>query len=390
MKRHKTEYPGVFYRMADRIGGKGKERVYYVVFKKDGVLHEEKAGRQYADDMTPARAARIRGDLIEGKRPTRPQKRAAERATKNRWTLDRLWTAYKENHPGIKGLAQDASRFQKHLKPTLGGKEPSELVPLDVDRIRIRLLKTLKPATVKNTLELVRRIIGYARKKQLCPTPAFKIELPKVDNLKTEDLNPGQLESLLRVLREGIVTLKDGTTKILDTDARDAMLLALCSGMRRGEIFRLTWDDVDFARGFITLRDPKGGVSQTIPLNDGARDTLTSRTRAKGSPYVFPGRRGRQRVDAAKQFRAIRDAAGLPPDFRPMHGLRHAFASNLASSGEVDLYMIQRLLTHKTPAMTMRYAHLRDEALRAASNVAGGIITRSATQDRGKVARKAS
>ena len=59
MKRLKTDYPGVFYREADRIGGKGKERVYYVLFKKDGRLHEEKVGRQYADDMTAAKAARI-------------------------------------------------------------------------------------------------------------------------------------------------------------------------------------------------------------------------------------------------------------------------------------------------------------------------------------------
>jgi site-specific recombinase XerD len=61
-----------------------------------------------------------------------------------------------------------------------------------------------------------------------------------------------------------------------------------------------------------------------------------------------------------------------------MHGLRHVFASHLASSGKVDLYTLQRLLTHKTPGMTQRYAHLRDETLRAASNLAGAVLT---TQD---------
>ena len=59
MKRKKTNYPGVFYREADRLGGSGKERVYYIVFKKNGKTHEEKVGRQFVDDMTPARAARI-------------------------------------------------------------------------------------------------------------------------------------------------------------------------------------------------------------------------------------------------------------------------------------------------------------------------------------------
>ena len=61
MKRCKTDYPGVFYREVERIGGTGLEKVFYVVFKQNGKVYEEKVGRQYADDMTPARAARIRG-----------------------------------------------------------------------------------------------------------------------------------------------------------------------------------------------------------------------------------------------------------------------------------------------------------------------------------------
>lgn len=374
MKRFKTAYPGVFTREADRIGGKGKEKVYYAVFKKDGKVCEEKCGRQYADDMTPAKAARIRGELIEGKRKSRPEKREAQKAIQDRWTIEKLWASYKETNPGLKSVKKDEARYKKHIGPSLGKKEPVDLAPLDVDRIRIFLLRTRKPATVRNVLELLRRIINFAGKKQLCKTPGFSIEMPKVNNIRTEDLNPEQMENLLLVLREGIVTEKDGTQKMLDPDAREAMLLALSTGMRAGEIFRMTWDDVDFQRGFITIREPKGGTNQTIPLSDAARDLLEHRTRSEDSPYVFPGRKGRRRVSGTKQFGVIRDAAGLPKDFRPMHGLRHAFASHLASSGEVDLYTIQRLLTHKSPLMTQRYAHLRDETLRSASNLAGNVI----------------
>jgi hypothetical protein len=50
----------LFYREAERIGGKGLERIYYIVFKQGSKVFEEKVGRQYSDDMTPARAARIR------------------------------------------------------------------------------------------------------------------------------------------------------------------------------------------------------------------------------------------------------------------------------------------------------------------------------------------
>jgi integrase len=75
-----------------------------------------------------------------------------------------------------------------------------------------------------------------------------------------------------------------------------------------------------------------------------------------------------------KALQKIRERAKLPEGFRPLHGLRHVFASGLASSGEVDLFTLQRLLTHKTPTMTMRYSHLRDDTLRRAANVAGRII----------------
>ena len=114
-----------------------------------------------------------------------------------------------------------------------------------------------------------------------------------------------------------------------------------------------------------------------IPLNDAARDLLNNHIRT-GSPYVFPGRNGGQRVNIAKQINRIKKNAGLPKDFRPLHGLRHVYASMLASSGEVDIYTLQKLLTHKDPKMTQRYVHLRDEALKKASNLAGDLISEAA------------
>lgn len=87
------------------------------------------------------------------------------------------------------------------------------------------------------------------------------------------------------------------------------------------------------------------------------------------SPYVFPGKDGGQRQDFRRMARRVRDKSGLPKDFRPLHGLRHAYASMLISSGQVDLFALQKLLTHGSPQMTQRYAHLADEALRKAANV---------------------
>ena len=362
-KRIKTDDPGVFYREVDRIGGKGIEKVFYVVFKKAGKVYEEKVGRQYVDNMTPAKAATIRGERIEGKRKSRKEIREAQKKKTDIWTIDRLWGEYKIQKSNLKGLKIDESRYEKYLEKPFGKKEPKNIIPLDVDRVRLKMLKTKKPQTVKLTLSLLRRIVNFGYLKRLSDPLPFAIEMPKVNNLKTEDLTPKQLKTLLAAID------KDDSIQ-----AANLMRLALFTGMRRGELFKLKWKDIDEHRGFILLRDPKGGPDQKIPLNDGARGTLENHIRTE-SPFVFPGRGGRQRVDINHQVNRIKDRAGLPKDFRPLHGLRHAYASMLASSGQVDLYTLQKLLTHKDPRMTQRYAHLRDETLKKASQVAGDIVT---------------
>jgi integrase len=384
-KRIATDYPGVFYREVVKSGIKGIDRVYYVVFKKNGKLIEAKAGSQLRDDMTPARASNYRGDLIRGKDETPVERRTREKAEKlaaaGKWTIAKLWDAYLEDHPNLKGRVTDENRFNLHIKPILGDREPSSLEPRETDALRENLLKTKKPGTVHNTLELLRRILNYAEEKRLCQVPGFKIEMPEVDNLKTEDLTEEQAGRLWEILQTGIIE-KDGDRHLLSPDVTAMMKLAILTGMRRGEIFRLRWENIDLQRGFIAIKNPKGGQDQVVPLSDAVRELLGKHPKTKGSPYLFPARRGKgdkgpqHRSDAGKQFRAIRDAVGLPKDFRPMHGLRHFFASSLASSGQVDLYTLQRLLTHKSPTMTMRYAHLRDESLRRASNLAGDIFSK--------------
>lgn len=368
MKRQPTKYPGVFYRECSKIGSTGTEKVYYIVFKKDGKTLEEKVGRQTVDNMTPAKAASIRSERIEGKRQSRKELRAKAEQEKlaalSRWTFDRLWDTYKTNNPDLKGLVFDENRYQNHIRPLFGQKEPRELSPLDIDRFRLKLLKSHKPATVKNTLELLRRLINYGIKKHLCDGTAFTIEMPRVNNIKTEDLTPVQLNTLINTINN-----------TPNAQVANFMKMGLYTGMRRGELFRLTWNDIDFERGFIHIRDPKGGDDQVIPLNDAARNLLAGHPRTDGSPYVFPGRGGNKRTDINKQVNQVKCGAGLPNDFRPLHGLRHVYASTLASSGKVDMYTLQKLLTHKSPQMTQRYAHLRDEAMAKASNLAGELLT---------------
>lgn len=313
--------------------------------------------------MTPARAAGIRAQRIEGKELSNNERREEERRTQDRWTVERIWDEYRQQFPGGNAAKSDLSRWGLYLKKPFANKEPHELVKLDVDRIRINLLKKRSPQTVKHILALLRRILNFGVDRGLTPPLPFKISMPSVDNVKTEDLTPEQIRRLFKVLE---------TTPY--QTAANMIKLAFFTGMRRGEIFKLRWDDLDFHKGFIFIREPKGGKSQKIPMNINAKEILQA-IPEMDSEYIFPARNGGPRKDINKDVNKIKAEAGLPADFRPMHGIRHVFATMLANSGQVDMYTLQKLLTHKSPEMTQRYAHFRDESMKRAANQVDNILS---------------
>lgn len=150
--------------------------------------------------------------------------------------------------------------------------------------------------------------------------------------------------------------LKDGYADRL----KPLVLLSLNTGIRRGEAFALTWDRVNLlsATPIITIEGKSSKTNSTrhIPLNREALEVLTAWKKQQGGRgYVFPGDDGKQLQSVRSSWEQVLVDAKIS-DFR-WHDLRHTFASNLAIAGE-SLYVIQQLLGHKTPKMTMRYAHL--------------------------------
>jgi integrase len=109
-----------------------------------------------------------------------------------------------------------------------------------------------------------------------------------VDNVKTENMTREQMAAYLQALDEEP-----------DQNAAGFLRMALFTGMRRGALMALQWQDIDFERGFITLRGEaaKKGKTECIPLPRVARAVLEGIERRGNSPYVFPGHGGRKRVD---------------------------------------------------------------------------------------------
>jgi integrase len=373
--REKTQYQGVFYREELRLGSKSqKERVYYIRYRtggRDSKMVEERAGRE-SEGITAARANQIRADRARGRELSNRDKRAAEEAAKladaSRPTIERLWKLYRDSRPERKRWETDESRYRKYLNEPFAKKLAAEIVTLDVDRMRVQMTKSGKSsATIKGVMDLLQRLIRFGAKKGLCSIPEMSqlhFNFPKVDGVKTENMTTDQMQAYLKALDEEE-----------NQQAAAFLRLALATGMRKGALLALRWDDIDFERGFITLRGEaaKKGKTERIPLSAAAKAVLENIEKSNPE-YVFPGKDDGPRREFKRIAKRVKESAGLPDDFRPLHGLRHTFASWLASSGEVDLYTLQRLLTHNSPQMTQRYAHLADEALQRAAAVADKLF----------------
>lgn len=293
--------------------------------------------------------------------------------------LSEAWELFFEwSKANKKSWRDDLSRWNNHVASHIEGRRMDGVFPKDIEAILSRMAvadsdakDAVKhaPATVKHVLVLIKRVynwnIGLGHFSG--ENPAAKIKPPKVQNQVTECLNKDELERLLYVLscwpnKLGALIVR----------------FALFTGFRQDEILGLRWGDVDLEKGFVTLGDPKGKPA-TLPLNNEATAIINEAKQlmpASGCPYVFPNRFGQRRVSFYKIWCNIRNASGLAENFR-FHGLRHTFASYLASSGEVDLYTLQKLLNHQSSQMTQRYAHLLDETLRRGAGVADKVFGNS-------------
>ncbi|MHC4196901.1 MAG: site-specific integrase [Planctomycetota bacterium] len=172
--------------------------------------------------------------------------------------------------------------------------------------------------------------------------------LKKVRKVKLLKEPPGRLRFLSKEECQALI-------EVCSPHLRPIVVTALNSGMRKGEILRLRWEQVDLKHGFILLDITKNGERREIPINSTLRATLEAIPHGPKSEYVFVDRNGNPFKDVKRSFRTACRRAGIS-DFR-FHDLRHTFASHLVMGG-VDITTVKELLGHKTLTMTLRYAHL--------------------------------
>jgi len=308
--------------------------------------------------------AKLKVDIIREENDLKKKKPAP--------TLDEVWEEYLPwAKTEKKSWKTDNSYYKKHLQPLYGKKQLDKIKTNDIETMKTSMKKekfskkkrTYSAATIKHQIVLLSRLYTLADDWNMYkgPNPCTKVKKPKLNNKVTEFLTQDEQSRLLKVLSDWP-----------DRMAACCVLFSILTGLRKGEQFRLQWDDINFERKNMTLRDPKGVQDQTLPISEVALKLLQKVPQEYETSWIFYNTHGNQMSDLRKRWYRIRAAAKLPPKFR-WHGLRHHFASTLASNG-VGIHVIQKLLTHKCISMTERYAHLADQTLKNAADFSGELI----------------
>jgi len=231
--------------------------------------------------------------------------------------------------------------------PVLGSLTLNQITPEILSDYRDERLMSVKPATVYQELGLIRRMFNVAKRewRWAIDNPATYISFHVGDSNKRDRWLTSEEEERL---------LKEVTLEWL----KRIIVFAIHTGMRRGEIVNLKWQDVDLRRKIIRVEKSKNHMKRGIPMNNSAFELLNKQKVRDISGKVFPVKG--QTISIAF-IRTVKRAK--IENFR-FHDLRHTFATILVQKG-VDLYKVKKLLGHKTITMTERYAHHYPESLRS-------------------------
>jgi len=259
----------------------------------------------------------------------------------------------------------DRSRIKRWIT-AFGDQDAVTITPRQIERVLSDLqTEGREPATLVRYLTTLKAAFNRGKRLGLLKdNPTSAVQTPKVNNTLTRYLTTDQETALLDAMPERF---------------RPVVLTAINTGLRQGELLRLTWADVDWNIGILTVQETKAGDRRRVPMNSTVQGILTdlkAKTHPGPTDRIFPhdDRYLRRAFDRAVKV------SGLTP-FR-FHDLRHTFASRLAMQGANDR-TIMALGGWKSPRMLDRYAHLSPahlwQAVESLTQV--GTVTKTVTRE---------
>lgn len=335
-----------------RVSAKGRKTYIFEYRNAQGRKRRYTLGR--VGGMTPdqarkaARAALAAVDRGEDPAEEAQQERKGETIAE---FSERYLTEHARPKKKPKSVQEDEALLRRCVLPALGRIKVNAVTRKDVSRMHHGLSKT--PTQANRALSLFSKMMNLAERWGVRPdgtNPCRHVDRYR-ETKRERFLSSEELRRLGDALKES--EGKEMPSVLL------AIRLLILTGARKGEILGLQWDEVDFERQCLRLRDSKTG-KKTIPLGAPALDLLANVKGYASNPHVCPGfKAGKPLVNLTKPWYRIRERAGLE-DVR-IHDLRHSFAASAASGG-VPLAVLGSLLGHSQPQTTQRYAHLAQDA----------------------------
>jgi integrase len=252
------------------------------------------------------------------------------------------------------GKDHDRARLVKWWVDQFGKTNLLEITPDEI-RTKLKVKRSLAAATYNRHLAVLSSILDFAIRQQEDDTisdqyigenPCKKVRSQTLDNKVVRYLSDEEKPRLICAAQAigGKFYLK--------------VLMALTTGMRKGELDKLRWSDIDFDKGLALLADTKNGQPRHTPIPDLTLDEMRKH-RTVDSSLLFPSTLDPNKpLDYKKQWASCLKAAKIE-NFR-WHDLRHDTASTLARDGRT-LKEIAEILGHKSLISTDRYAHLCTE-----------------------------
>jgi integrase len=299
--------------------------------------------------LAEAILGKLKVQIIEGKYFDKPREDTKTFAD----LMDRYLTEHASRRAHYRRYVNMVTNLKSFFgNPKLGTVTPKTIVAFK----NKRYADGVTPATINRELAVLKKAFNLACREWEWATdnPVCRVSMEREDNTRDRWLTE---EEEARLLATAVPWV------------RDLILFATNTGMRRGEILGLTWAGVDFTRRTVTVLRSKNGERRTIPMNQTVLDVLAEKheqtdiSNRSGINLVFSSEAATP-LDGSNLRRGFNCALKTAriEDFH-FHDLRHTFATRLVQAG-VDLYKVQRLLEHKSPNMTQRYAHHYPESLR--------------------------
>ena len=325
----------------------GKNFTKYLVRVKDSDSGKSKTKTVPSLKLAKEIEAKLKSDLVEGK--------FFEIKQSGKIDFDK-YLEYAKLHK--KTWKVDLCRWNAHVK------NHDYLTKNGIVKILGEMKKAgYSDCSIHHVLKLVKRVFNWAIENEYYfeVNPCNTIKPPKYDNRVTDYLSTDEISELVDYIKSWD-----------NFRAANVILFALYTGRRKGEITSLEWKDVDLENRSITCRQTKNGKTLSFPLNEKAYEVVLDSYKHRISKYVFPSSTGHNYYHGfSLAWARLKRRIGLEHRF---HNLRHTFASHLASSGKVDIYTLKTLLGHQDVSLTMRYAHLSNEAVKNANNVIDEIF----------------